>query len=175
MTLILGNDRIGGRWPFEINKAHERYGDVVRIAPNELSFRTIRAFEDIYGFQQKKPQFLKSAFYDNPDEMSPMGAERDPIKHRETRRLFTHAFSATGLREQKPTIIGYVDFLIQKLSKEGAGPDGVLIDQASEPGVLFAVSTFPADVKPLWHTHSGYCGSASTSSASWCLTNPFTR
>ncbi|KAJ9641677.1 hypothetical protein H2204_002739 [Knufia peltigerae] len=130
---------IGGRWPFEINKAHERYGDVVRIAPNELSFRTIRAFEDIYGFQQKKPQFLKSAFYDNPDEMSPMGAERDPIKHRETRRLFTHAFSATGLREQKPTIIGYVDFLIQKLSKEGAGPDGVLIDQASQTDSMMQI------------------------------------
>lgn len=140
--------RIGGRWPVEIYKTHERYGDVVRIAPNELSFRTIQASEDIYGFQQKKPQFLKSAFYDNPDQMSPLGAERDPAKLPETRRLFTHAFSATWLKDRKPTIISYVDLPVHKLSKEGDRPEGVLIDQVS--GLKYLQCTFSLILTTQW-------------------------
>ena len=41
-------------------KLHEEYGEVVRIAPNVLSFSDPRAIKDIYGAQQNFP---KVAFF----------------------------------------------------------------------------------------------------------------
>ncbi|KAM5357609.1 hypothetical protein ACJZ2D_016088 [Fusarium nematophilum] len=96
------------RWAFKLLEASQKYGEVIRIAPNELFFTSTRAFEDIYGHanhQKGRKPFLKSEFYDNPDEMSPLGAERDPVKHRDTRKQLAHSFSESALSQQLPYIM----------------------------------------------------------------------
>jgi hypothetical protein len=40
---------IGGRHKYAIQKLHDQYGLVVRIAPNELSYIDPNAWQDIYG------------------------------------------------------------------------------------------------------------------------------
>lgn len=52
---------------FWVVELHRRYGDVVRIAPNELSFSGNGAYKDIYGHKkagqpalQKDPKFYRS-------------------------------------------------------------------------------------------------------------------
>jgi hypothetical protein len=44
-----------------IDELHQRYGRVVRIAPDEVSFNSQDAIKDIYGI---KSDFSKSSFYD---------------------------------------------------------------------------------------------------------------
>jgi hypothetical protein len=38
-----------GRIAFEYKIHHDKYGPVVRVMPNELSFNTAKAWDDIYG------------------------------------------------------------------------------------------------------------------------------
>lgn len=126
--------RLGRRWAFVLFNASQKYGEVVRIAPNELFFSTNEAFEEIYGHVNHKKSrrpFLKSDFYDNPDEMSPLGAERDPVRHATTRKQLAHSFSESALTQQVPVITEHVNRLMDQLSKHGAVKDGINVDDVS--------------------------------------------
>ena len=52
-----------GRLPFNNAKLHEKYGGVVRIAPDELSFITAEAWRDIYGNRVGKPEMAKDVLF----------------------------------------------------------------------------------------------------------------
>ncbi|KAH7339256.1 cytochrome P450, partial [Pyrenochaeta sp. MPI-SDFR-AT-0127] len=100
---------LGGRWPFVVRGLHQKYGDVVRIRPNELSFTTPQSFKDIYGHASKgKSPFLKSDFYDGRQPPSVAGT-RDPIDHSRQRKSLSTAFSAKSLREQEDIVHLYVN------------------------------------------------------------------
>lgn len=107
--------------------AHKKYGDVVRIAPNELSFISgDTAWQDIYGFRgAKKAEFGKDVnWYSTPPNgvRSMLASGRDD--HARVRRVFSHAFSDKALKEQEPLIQRYVDLLVQRLhEKVEAGTD----------------------------------------------------
>ncbi|KAF6839218.1 cytochrome p450 [Colletotrichum plurivorum] len=56
-----------GVLPFEVLKLHEKYGDVVRVAPDELAFNNVSAWKDIMGHRtqgaaefEKDPKFYSS-------------------------------------------------------------------------------------------------------------------
>ena len=98
---------------------HARYGEVVRVAPNELSFSGADAFKDIYGHRKqgtttllKDPDFYISGDSDLRNITNAEGAE-----HSRQRRIFTNAFSDRALKMQEPLFLTYVDKLIQKLRK----------------------------------------------------------
>ena len=48
-----------GRWPFDAHQLHMKYGPVVRLMPNEVSFTSPQAWKDICGHRQGHPQFHK--------------------------------------------------------------------------------------------------------------------
>jgi cytochrome P450 len=96
---------------------HDRYGDVVRIAPNELSFTDARAWKDIYGSRQGHAPFERNRTWfqkEVPDEPSSiMGPEEDD--HSRFRKILTSAFSEKSLKAQSPIIQQYVDQLVERL------------------------------------------------------------
>ncbi|KAJ5890480.1 uncharacterized protein N7473_006708 [Penicillium subrubescens] len=49
--------QLGGQFHLFTQAAHERFGGVVRISPNELSFISAEAWGDIYARKQKTPPF----------------------------------------------------------------------------------------------------------------------
>ncbi|KAK0642473.1 Cytochrome P450 monooxygenase rdc4 [Lasiodiplodia hormozganensis] len=114
-----------------ISDAHKKYGDVVRIAPNELSFISgDTAWNDIYGFRgAKKPEFGKDRdWYNKPvnGTYSMLGAGRED--HSRMRRVFSHAFSDKALREQEPLIQRYIGMLMQRFGEKArAGVDVDLV------------------------------------------------
>lgn len=138
--------------------ASQQYGEVVRIAPNELFFSTNEAFEEIYGHanhkKNRKP-FLKSEFYDNPDEMSPLGAERDPDRHAATRKQLAHSFSETALTQQVSLITEHVDRLMDQLRKYGAAKEGINVDHVS---LSIYVSFQPSHLQATLTCSSGLTG-----------------
>jgi cytochrome P450 len=101
---------------------HQRYGEVVRVSPNELSFIDPDAWKDIYGHRTAgKPNFQKELKFYGPDlfagEEGAAGIVRaDDNGHGRQRRLVSHAFSDKALKEQEPLFKRYVDLLVQKVS-----------------------------------------------------------
>ncbi|KAI0146377.1 cytochrome P450 [Xylariaceae sp. FL1272] len=106
-----------GRQPHKFHRLHEKYGPVVRTAPNELSFNTAQSFKDIYGLRQGHKVFIKGEFYAGGTfagrGVGSIVSERDPAKHGHMRRLLGHAFSLTSLKEQEGLIIETIDRFIE--------------------------------------------------------------
>lgn len=51
-----------GELPYRLAELHEKYGPMIRIAPNQLSYITEDAWNDIYGKIPGKPQLVKKPF-----------------------------------------------------------------------------------------------------------------
>ncbi|KAI2628673.1 cytochrome P450 monooxygenase-like protein [Hypoxylon sp. NC1633] len=120
-----------GRSHFIMLKTHRKYGDVVRVAPNELSFCTPQSYQDIYGPPSKgRGRFLKTEFYD-VSKIPRITSARDPEVHARQRKALSYAFSPRALRDQEVVIRDYVDMLIRQLDQLGkAGKKGIPINEA---------------------------------------------
>ncbi|CAJ2509481.1 Uu.00g145070.m01.CDS01 [Anthostomella pinea] len=110
---------LGGLWPHRIYEAHRKYGDIVRIAPNELSFSTVQSAKDLYGSPSKtRKLFPKSdLFYDVG--ISNLAFEMDPAEHAKQYKLFAPAFRASALRSQEHIVHEHTDFFISQLRRLG--------------------------------------------------------
>lgn len=109
-----------GRLQYHVTDLHARYGRVVRIAPDELSFTDPRAWRDIYArkgagrFEIPQDQdFYNSSGVDKP---SMLGCLRE--EHDELRKLMNNGFSDRAMKAQEPVIGGYVDKLVERLERE---------------------------------------------------------
>lgn len=98
----------------DLLEMHEHYGDIVRVAPDELSFTHPDAWSDIY---KKATEELDKAhwFYRSTDTCPLSIISEDHGKHGQLRRQLTPGFSEKSLRGQEPIIRGYIDLLLQRL------------------------------------------------------------
>ncbi|KAH7346694.1 benzoate 4-monooxygenase cytochrome P450 [Rhexocercosporidium sp. MPI-PUGE-AT-0058] len=102
-----------------------RYGPVVRIAPNKLSYIDEGAWKDIHGKSLGEKQLAKS-----PDFMptkAPNGAQglvfaRRDEDHARLRRHFSHGFSDKALREQQVILLKHFNIWIEKLGQQHSEP-----------------------------------------------------
>ncbi|EXK80500.1 hypothetical protein FOQG_14994 [Fusarium oxysporum f. sp. raphani 54005] len=120
-----------GRYPFVMrHQVHDKYGDVVRIAPNELSFRSPVAYKDIYARVSKDGQFLKSEilYSTGSAAMRPnIVFSRDPQDHRQQRNELSHVFNGHSLNEAQAVIEDYTELFITQLGEKG-GPETKGVD-----------------------------------------------
>ncbi|ROW15259.1 hypothetical protein VPNG_03106 [Cytospora leucostoma] len=115
-----------GRWPWKIEEVLRNYGDVVRIAPNELVFLTPEAARDIYLSHEKNLEsFVKTDFEDLGEGDGGISFEIDPIKHREVARRLAPAFSIKNFKAKHATLDGYIDLFVDKMREVGGGERGV--------------------------------------------------
>ncbi|KAJ5272759.1 hypothetical protein N7478_007884 [Penicillium angulare] len=110
---------IQGKQHAVVKRLHDKYGDVVRIAPNTLVYRASAAWKDIYGHRKKGQRvFLKDPALYTP---TPNGVNAiitaNELDHQRMRRLLTHAFSNKALGEQEGILHTYADMLINKLGE----------------------------------------------------------
>ncbi|KAI1633880.1 cytochrome P450 [Biscogniauxia mediterranea] len=114
---------ITGTLPFDMLDIHNRYGSVVRIAPNELAFSDPRAWKDIMGHRkQGVASFEKwNGFYRLiPDE--PVNVVNAPgEEHASLRRQLAHGFSDASLRGQESIIMKHINLLIRRLHENSHG------------------------------------------------------
>ncbi|KAL4749788.1 hypothetical protein BDW72DRAFT_213855 [Aspergillus terricola var. indicus] len=109
----------GGLWNRKIQDVHRRYGDIVRIAPNELSFATAQAFRDIYGPPSKtRKLFPKSdRFYDNGHPN--IAFVLDPEEHARQHKVFAPQFRPSAVRTQEPIVHAHVDLWVAQIAARG--------------------------------------------------------
>ncbi|KAK4494541.1 hypothetical protein PRZ48_013897 [Zasmidium cellare] len=100
-------------------------GNVVRIAPNDLSFNTPEAARDIYYHViNGRPKLLKSEDYKRT-ELASMATVRDVADHRRQRSSISKAFSTVAAREKQGIIDTYAEKLVHYLQEHGCGSDGL--------------------------------------------------
>ncbi|KAF2745137.1 cytochrome P450 [Sporormia fimetaria CBS 119925] len=106
-----------GRLHEEAVRLHSRYGDVVRISPDELSFSSPDAWRDIYGHAPKmtrgKPPPKHWERYGRPINgvQNLIGTPTDR-EHAQMRKIFSPAFSDRALKQQEPLFLRYADKLV---------------------------------------------------------------
>ncbi|PIG81887.1 hypothetical protein AARAC_003711 [Aspergillus arachidicola] len=116
-----------GRQPYDILAAHEKYGPVVRIAPNELSFNTASSYGDIYGARIGHKTFVRSSIYDSReytlDEPS-INLDTNPDTEGKMRKCLLPAFSGRSMRNLESVILERVNKVMDQIGCQDDGPCG---------------------------------------------------
>lgn len=114
---------IGGNLSFKTLELHKKYGEVVRIAPNELSYDSAQGYKDIYGHRVGRPQLEKERhFYDGMPGGAANILSANNSDHPRFRRVLSHGFSEKAMREQETLMNVYIDLLVQRLKETSAQP-----------------------------------------------------
>ncbi|KAH8712078.1 benzoate 4-monooxygenase cytochrome P450 [Phaeosphaeriaceae sp. PMI808] len=106
-----------------LKEFHTKYGRIVRIAPNELSYTDSAAWKDIYSTRPgqlvfpRNPTWFRKMTPDEPNSI--LGPHEED--HARFRRAFSHSFSDKSLRDQAPVVESYVDTFIDQLSAPVSG------------------------------------------------------
>ncbi|GIZ44025.1 hypothetical protein CKM354_000723400 [Cercospora kikuchii] len=103
-----------------ITKLHDEYGEVVRVAPNELSFSSADSYKDVYGFKKAGHGSLQKDedFYTNPGTITRDIVNSDDANHARMRKIFSHAFSDRSLKLQEPLFLTHIDKMISKIRED---------------------------------------------------------
>jgi cytochrome P450 len=102
---------------------HEKYGPIVRISPNTLSFNTASALHTIYAPRAnvKKGEWYKT--FDIAAGTYSSFTETDREKHAVKRRWMTPAFSAESLKVNESRVLDIIERFCDTLEggEEGDG------------------------------------------------------
>lgn len=107
---------LSGSAPMQVLELHNRYGDVVRIRPCQLSFIEPSAWKDLMGQKKagqhengKDPAMVATASL----KRSLIGADRDA--HARLQRALAAGFSSRAVLAQEPLIKTYIDLFIRRM------------------------------------------------------------
>ncbi|KAF9223441.1 cytochrome P450 [Gyrodon lividus] len=97
---------------------HQKYGDVVRIGPNELSFRDVNAISPLLGY----PGLPKGPHWDGrmaeQTTIRALISVRDPAEHARRRKPWTRAFSSAALKGYEEILGKRVHEFVTALEKQ---------------------------------------------------------
>ncbi|TVY78561.1 Versicolorin B desaturase [Lachnellula suecica] len=111
------NSLIRGNLVRDVRDIHEKYGDVVRLAPDELSFAREDTWHDVYTKRAGHQQFLKNPvfFKAPPGQPENMVTTLNIENHARMRRLLAPAFTEQAVMKQEPIVQAHSDLLIRQL------------------------------------------------------------
>ena len=118
-----------GHLAASFRELHERYGPIVRTAPNELSYTDPEAWKTIYGHHQAGEGFRKNPMFNPPASNgihSLISAEG--ANHARMRRVLSYAFSDKALREQQDILQYFTNLLIVRLRETVQDPAKSQVD-----------------------------------------------
>ncbi|KAK7738105.1 hypothetical protein SLS63_002438 [Diaporthe eres] len=93
---------------FELDKLHQKYGDVVRIGPSTLSIADPQALHAVH----LNPRCLKGPWYQVLAPESSVQTDRDAAGHAARRKVWDRGFSTKALRNYEPRVVYYTDKLV---------------------------------------------------------------
>lgn len=100
-----------------LHQLHQRYGAVVRVSPDRLTYIDSQAWKDITGHHTGRPEHVKDGAVLKPHHngIHSISGIPDTSQHRQRRKYYNHAFSDKALKLQDPLILGHVNTLIKNL------------------------------------------------------------
>lgn len=106
----------GGKQHLYYNELHRRYGDTVRMGPNELSFCTPDVIAPMMGSGgMPKAAYWDGQFADQREFRSFVGL-RDPQAHVRLRRIWSRGFTPEALRSYQPILDKRIGQLLDHLT-----------------------------------------------------------
>ncbi|KAI1169505.1 cytochrome P450 CYP65A1 [Nemania sp. FL0916] len=106
---------------------HDRYGPVVRIGPDELSYTEPGAWADIMGRRKSDPpENPKAPWYCPPQSKHIAAAPYED--HLRMRRILSPAFSGNAMAKQENLVLGYTSLLIDRLHELSVDETTATID-----------------------------------------------
>ncbi|KAK1585491.1 cytochrome P450 [Colletotrichum navitas] len=120
-----------GKWHVKIMELHNKYGPIVRVGPDELSYALPEAWDDIYGryVPAKRKENSKPAWYCSPDAHDMVGATLGD--HGRMRRVMAPGFTYGAMCRQEPLIRQHVDLFLLRLDElcvRGLGEGGAVVN-----------------------------------------------
>lgn len=102
-----------------VHAIHQEYGDIVRVAPNEISVARSDGWNDIYCRRSGHQPFPKNPIWwsELPGRTPSVLSTPHPADHRRMRGLLSTCFTPSALQAQEPAIISHIDNLIYQLRK----------------------------------------------------------
>ncbi|KAI4156798.1 MAG: hypothetical protein L6R39_001020 [Caloplaca ligustica] len=112
---------------------HEKYGEVVRLAPDEISFANEQAWTDIYTARRghKRAQRDKAYYIAPNNQADNIITTNDAKFHLRARTLLSSSFTEDALRAQHTLISGHADTLVSQIRKlvgQSSTAEGALIN-----------------------------------------------
>ncbi|KAI2794707.1 Cytochrome monooxygenase lcsI [Penicillium oxalicum] len=108
-----------GQHHYKMKELHDEYGDVVRVSPTTLVYRSPQAWKDIYGHRKAgQGSFLKDPGTYISGPSGPSIINSNEADHSRERRLLSHAFSEKALRDQEGLVQSYVNLLVERLKEQ---------------------------------------------------------
>lgn len=130
-VLHSGYATVQKRFHLAVFNAHERYGPVVRVAPNRIVFNSVTALRDIH----QNNQVIKAYTYTNGKVVNALTV-RDPEVHRTKRKIVGQAVNDRAMRAFEPTMAEQVQiFLVQILRSAQASEMVNMTDRARYLGL----------------------------------------
>ena len=120
---------LNGRFVDWTLSLHPQYGEIVRISPDELSFVTPAAWQDIFAHRPPLPKpavgVLPSA-----NDVPSFGQTNNTADHNRMRKVLNPAFSERALKAQEYILQSYTDLLITRLRDQinSAGTGSTAVD-----------------------------------------------
>lgn len=106
-----------GNLVHRIKELHEKYGEIVRIAPNQLSYISASAWHDIYGHHPGRGTIPKWGYGAVPTGVHSIFTA-DDSEHSCYRRLLARGFSDKALRDMEPILQKHTDELVSSFRKQ---------------------------------------------------------
>ncbi|CAF3494344.1 unnamed protein product [Fusarium graminearum] len=103
----------------EVQKLHQKYGDIVRIGPQELSIATPSAFRILHA---NNSPIVKGPFYNVARPCVNLLADRNKKSHAQRRKTWDKAFTAKALRDYEPRVVRYTKQLTEQIEKTKGNP-----------------------------------------------------
>ncbi|OQU93626.1 hypothetical protein CLAIMM_00108 [Cladophialophora immunda] len=104
-----------------LHDLHEKYGDVVRVSPNELSYKSVTAVDAVHG--SKAGNVARGPFYggDPNRPANSMLSTQSLDEHRWRRKIWERGFGTLQLKAYESRVVRHLDVLVSQLRKrEGA-------------------------------------------------------
>ncbi|KAK4216435.1 cytochrome P450 [Rhypophila decipiens] len=108
---------IRGTIVHDFEKLHRKYGPILRVAPDEITFAQPEAWNDIFLPRQDHKPFLKDRLWwsRQPGQPDNLVSAIDPENHARIRKALSAGFTPRALRSQEPIIQRYVNLLVERL------------------------------------------------------------
>ncbi|KAB8263715.1 cytochrome P450 ClCP1 [Aspergillus pseudonomiae] len=140
---LLANIR--GQLPHRIHDLHAQYGDIVRVAPEELSFVDPRAWRDIYTSDR---EFVRPHQYKDqpPGKTAPNLIACSEADHTRLRKNLAPGFSEKFAALQEPILQKYIDTLFVKLDARIASSGGDSATKSADVDLVEWINYLAFDV-----------------------------
>jgi cytochrome P450 len=104
-----------GRLAYDVLKLHERYGPMIRVAPNELALAYEGVWDEVQGgTYETEMQKWKPYYRVQPDQIGFIFTA-PPEEHSKMRRTLSYGFSDRGIRDLEPRMIEVLDKMMRRL------------------------------------------------------------